>query len=227
MGACLAAAEQRGGGGLDRDNMDRGLLLLEIAGGAADGAARADARDEGIDLPVQIRPDLGAGRAVVRVGVGGVFKLPGDEAAGQLRSQLLGPGDGARHAVFAGGEHQLGAVGREQGAPLGAHGVGHGENDAVAAGDADGGEPDAGVAARRLDDDAAGGQATVGLGRFDHVQGDAVLRGARGVEALELQEEVGGQLRQLTVADGLEQRGVPDELAQGTVGVHGAASFLL
>ena len=69
--------------------------------------------------------------------------------------------------------------------------------------------------------------AAIGLGRFDHAQGDAVLRGARGVEALELQEEVGGQLRQLTVADGLEQRGVPDELAQGTVGVHGAASFLL
>lgn len=39
VGACLAAAEQRGGGGLDRSDMDRGLLLLEIAGGAADGAA--------------------------------------------------------------------------------------------------------------------------------------------------------------------------------------------
>ena len=225
MGACLAAAEQRGGGGLDRDDMDRGLLLLEIAGGAADGAARAGARDEGIDLPVQIRPDLGAGRAVVRVGVGGVFKLPGDEAAGQLRRQLLGPGDGARHAVFAGGEHQLGAVGREQGAPLGAHGVGHGENDAVAAGDADGGEPDAGVAARRLDDDSARLQQAALLGIVQHGAGDAVLYAARGVKIFDLGQQVCLQAARCGEALQLHERRVADKLGNAGIDFHKTGSF--
>ena len=95
MRAGLALREHRGGSGLNGDNLNLGVLLLEELAHAGHGAAGADAGDEDVDLAVGVIPDLGAGRGLVDGGVGGVHKLAGDNAVGSLLLQLLGLGDGA------------------------------------------------------------------------------------------------------------------------------------
>ena len=87
--------ESTGGSGLDGDDLNLGVLLLEELAHAGHSAAGANAGDEDVDLAVGVIPDLGAGRGLVDGGVGGVHKLAGDDAVGRLLLQFLGLGDGA------------------------------------------------------------------------------------------------------------------------------------
>ena len=100
------------------------------------------------------------------------------------------------------------------------HAVGHDQDQPIALDRGDHGEADAGVAAGRLDDGAAGLQAAVGLGRLDHSEADAVLDRAAGVGALALHPHlvVGEQAGEADV------RGVADG-GEDVVGLHGAGSF--
>ncbi len=84
-----------GAAGVDRagrvgaDDLDLGVLLLEVAADAADGAAGAHAGHEVGDLAVGLRPDLRAGGLVVRarvVRVGVLVRLP----RARLRGELVG-----------------------------------------------------------------------------------------------------------------------------------------
>ena len=70
---------------------------------AGDGAAGADARDEGVDAG-ELRQDLRTGRATMRLGVGRVAELLRHVPVGMLGQQLLGAADGAMHALRVGGE---------------------------------------------------------------------------------------------------------------------------
>ena len=94
--------------------------------------------------------------AVVRrwmSGLAGFLNCCGMKELGFAVQQFLRLGDGAVHALFAGREDDLGPEGLEQPAPLQAHGLGHGDDQLVAAGGTGEGQADAGVAAGRLDDD--------------------------------------------------------------------------
>ena len=70
------------------------------------------------------------------------------------------------------------------------------------------GEADAGVAARRLNDDAPRNELSLRLSAFDHVLRHAVLGAARYVAALELGKDAGIQTVPALVATQLQQRGV-------------------
>ena len=97
-----------------------GVPLLEVAADAGDGAAGADAGDEGGDLALGLLPDFRAGGAVVDLGVGEVGELVGPPGAGDLAGQPVGD------AVVA-----LGRVGRDVGRrddDLGAVGLRAGES---------------------------------------------------------------------------------------------------
>jgi hypothetical protein len=87
-------------------------------------------------------------------------------------------------------------------------GLRHDGRDRIALDLADHREGDAGVAARRLEDPAAGLELARVLGGLHHLEGDAVLDRARGVLLLELGEDphvrVGGHAREL------DERGVAD-----------------
>ena len=174
------------GVGLDRDDLHLGTALLEHLAHAGDGAARAHARDDDVDLAVGVGPDLLGGGAPVDGRVGGVLELLGDERRRVVLGDLGRLGDGAAHAVGSGCEHELGAVGLEQGAPLDAHGLGHGEDQLDPAGRAHHRQGDAGVAAGRLDDHRVGADQAGLLGGVDHRDADPVLHGVGGVEVLEL-----------------------------------------
>ena len=163
--------------------------LLEVAADAGDGAAGADARDERAELRGRRAPP----RSRARWSRSGPAGWPGCRTdrrsthRGSSAAISLGRVDGALHALRLGGEHELGTERPEQLAALDRHRLGHREDDAVAARGADQRQRDAGVAARRLDDDRlAARDDAARLGVVDHAPADAVLDRAAGVARLEL-----------------------------------------
>ena len=165
--------------------------LLEVAPGAADRAAGADARDEVRDPAVGVRPDLGAGGFVVPARTVLVGELVRVEGPGDLAGEPGGDGV-VRLGVLRGHggrrDDHLGAIGPERGDLGSVELVRHDEHHAIAALQRDQRQADAGVAARGLDDRAAGPEQPVALGGIDDGPGDAVLRGSAGVEVLDLGE---------------------------------------
>ena len=174
--------------GFDGDCEDGRLLLLEVLRGPGDGAAGPDTGHDHVDVAFRVVPDLRTRGLVVRVRVGRVHELAGDDGAGRGLAELVGLLDGALHALGAGREHDFGAVGGGELATLDRHGLGHHENHPVAALRGEHGKADAGVSAGGLDDGASGLERSVLLGGIEHGLGHAVLDGASGVGCLVLAE---------------------------------------
>src|SRR5690606_13664309 len=97
--ALLAAREDGAGLRLDGDDLDAGDPRLQHTADAGDGAARADAGNDRVNLAAGVLPDLLGRRALVHQRVGGVVELSWDDGVRQLLSQLLGAGDGGAHAA--------------------------------------------------------------------------------------------------------------------------------
>ena len=127
--------------------------------------------------------------AVVRsctVDIGGIVELLRHPRIGGRGEDLLGPRDRALHAVGARGEVEARAIGEHQAAALDRHRIGHHQDQLVALDRGDHRQADAGVAAGRLDDRAAGFQLARFLGVLDHRQRDAVLDRPAGIGAFGL-----------------------------------------
>src|SRR5262249_23099184 len=151
-GASLATGEHGGGGRLDSDGAEVRLARLKDLGDAGKGATSADTRDEHVYLAVGIAPQLLGGGGTVDSGIGWILELLRNPGARRLGGDLLGAGNGARHALCGGSQHHLGAQPAQHHAALHAHGLGHDEDAAVATGCRDPRQADASVAAGRLDD---------------------------------------------------------------------------
>ena len=215
----MALGEHGGIRGLNADDLDIRVFLLEILACAGQGAAGADACEEDIHLAVGVVPNLGAGGIVVLLGIGRVGELAGDEAVGNLLGQLVGLGDGVYH-LGAGGQHQLCAVSGHQATALHAHGFGHGDDNPVAPGGGKCGKGNAGVAGGGLNDHRVLVQNALFLGILQHGGGDTVLNGTGGVEQLNLCHDFGGNVMLLFIAGQLHQRGVTNELGNGMINCH-------
>src|SRR6478672_9809976 len=222
VGAGLAAVEDRGLRRLDGDDLHTGLAGLKDLADTRDRAAGADAGDDDVDLAVGVLPDLLGGGLAVDLGVGLVGELAREHPA-TLGGDLFGLGDRALHAGGRVGQDELGAEGPQQRAALLAHRLRHRQDDLVAAGCADHGERDAGVAGRRLDDRAARLELAARLGRVDDGDPDAVLDGVGGVVELEL----GGNGRRRSIRDLVEahERRVADQLGHVVVDRHCGGPF--
>ncbi len=90
----------------------------------------------------------------------------------------------------AGREHHLRAEEAHQLAALDRKALGHRDDQRVALGGADHGEPDAGVAGGRFDHRLAGLQLAGFLGRLDDAEGQAILDRAQRIERLDLDVKV-------------------------------------
>jgi hypothetical protein len=77
--APAAAGEHRRAAGLDRDDPQLRVALLQVLAHPGDRAAGADAGDEHVDPTVERRPDLRSGGAPVDLRVGRVGELVGQE----------------------------------------------------------------------------------------------------------------------------------------------------
>ena len=195
-------ADVLGAAGVDRalgvgaDDDEVGVALAQVAGGAGDRAAGADAGDQVGDLARGLLPDLGAGRLVVGLRVGLVEVLVGLERARDLVGQPVGDavvGLRRLRRHVGRGEHDVGAVGAQQVDLLPRHLVGHHRDHAVALQPGGDRQAGAGVARGRLDDRAAGHQPAVALGGLDQRDRDAVLDRAARVERLELGDQARAQ----------------------------------
>ena len=215
VGAGRALGQQRRVRGLDRDDLRAGHALLEHLADAGDRAARADAGDEVVDLAVGVADDLLGGGLAVDLDVRLVLELTGQDRARGLGEDLLGLRDRALHAAGGVGEDELGAVCLQQQPALDGHGGRHGEDDLVSTCRADHREGDAGVAARRLDDRAAGVQLAGCLGGIDDRDAQAILDAGGGVVELELRQN--GAADALRDAVEAYQRGVAE--GRGDVGM--------
>ena len=217
VGTCMAFAEDGRILRLHGNDLHTGLLALEILAHAGQGAAGTDAGHEHVYSAVRILPDLRAGGFKVGLGVGGVYKLAGNEAVGNLLGQLICLGNGTLHALGALGEHQLRAIGLHQLAALHAHGIRHDDDDAVAPCRCHGRKTDAGIAGGRLNNDGAGLQSASCFCVVDHGLGDPVLYGTGGVEVFQLYQNLGLQFLSLFNMGQLQQRGLANQLVSGCI----------
>jgi hypothetical protein len=188
-------------GRLDADDQRARIVGLERLADAGDRAAGADARDEHVDPAVERAQDLGPGADSVRLGIGRVGELVGQEHVG-VPGHRARRVDGLVHAPERLDDLHARAVQAQQRLALAAHALRQEYREVVALRGAAERERDARVARRRLDDrGAARLDPLLGLGRLDHRHADAVLHRAAGVERLELgveldAEAVGDQPRQ-------------------------------
>ena len=158
---------------------------------------------------------------------GGVCRV--GKLARQKRALFFGnfPGrlNGARHALCAGGKHQLGPIGQHQGAALGAHGIGHHNLRPVAAHGARHAQAHAGVAAGGLHHGVARVQAAGALGLVQRRNGHAVFGAAAGVAALQLYQKARGQALALFQIMQAHKRGVAHKLRRAIVNVFHAPAL--
>ena len=187
-----AARQHRAVLGLDRDHPEAGLARLQHRADPGQRAAGADAADHDIDRAAGVasrfpRRSCGGGSP----GLAGFWNCCGMKASGSDLDDLLGPGDGAAHALRRRGQLELGAEQQQHLAAFDRHAVRHRQDQPIALGGADKGERDPGIARGRLDQHGAGLDAAGGLGRLDHRQPDAVLDRGERVEELAFAEDVG------------------------------------
>src|SRR5437667_101671 len=116
----------------------------------------------------------------------------------------------ARHPLDRRGEMELGAEPGQEPLALDAHVVGHRQDQPVASHRGRHRQPDAGVAAGRLDDRGAGLEHAPPLGVLEHRDGDAVLDAPTGIERLELRHH--GRAARLGQPIESDHRRVADQL---------------
>ena len=119
-------------GGLDSDDLDIGILLLQILADTRNGTTSAHTSYEDVDLTICVVPNLDTRGSIVLGRVGRILKLLEDNAAWDRVAQLLSSTDSTSHSVLATGQAHLSAIGLHQIATLHAHGLGHGENEVIA-----------------------------------------------------------------------------------------------
>ena len=188
-GQCLR--DHRRVGRLHRDGLKRRLARLDHFTAAGERATGAHAGHDDVDCAVGVVPDFLGGGLAMNLQVGRVFKLLGDPRVWRLGCQLIGPLNGPLHALRPLGEDEFGAEHRQQCAALERHGLRHGKDQPVAFGRRDERQRNAGVAARRLDDDSVLGQRAALFGILDHRHANAILHAGERVEEFALEQHGG------------------------------------
>ena len=182
--------EQRRVGRLADDDLRVGALLSQNAADALQRAAGAVASHPEIEpVASEVVDDFARGGAGMEIRIGFVLELPRHEPAMSVRQfdRLLDHSDrplGGRR------DDDLCAQKAHQSPPFDAEALGHGDNERIAFRGADHGEPDAGVAARRLDDRLAGLEFAGSFRRLDHAERQTVLDRAQRVEGLDFHVEI-------------------------------------
>ena len=170
-----------------------GVPRLQVRRHAHHGAARADSGHERVGGERggrELRRDLRAGRAAVRLDVGGIGELARQEHIRIAGRQFLRQADAAEESALRGTDrHDLGAEAGDDAHALGAHPVGHEDGHRVPQRTADGGERDAGVAAGGLSDAHPGPQGAAAIRLFDDEERHPVLDAAGEVQRFLLRED--------------------------------------
>src|SRR5438270_802787 len=179
--------------------------------GAHERAARAEAGDEHVDA-VERLGDLGARAFVVRARVGRVRVLERHEVPRVVLRQLQREPNGAVRSFGARRLDDGRAVQAQQAPSLLRRVLREHARERVALQLRDERERDPSVAARRLEQLAAGLELPRRLGGVDHRLRDAVLDGAGRILPLELREDARAAAWRQALQ--LDERGLPDEIGE-------------
>ncbi len=173
--------------GIDADDFDGGIFLLEETADAADGASRAHAANEMRDFAFGVFPDFRAGGAVMGFGVHGIFVLIGVKGIGNFAREFFRYGIVAARIVrlnSGGADDDFGAESFEEIDFFARLLVRDGENDFIAAHGGDESEAHSRVAGSAFDNGAAGFEEAFALGFVDHPGGDTIFYGAAGIHVI-------------------------------------------
>ncbi len=152
--------------------------------------ARSVTRDPVVERRIrECFQDLGCGRSRMRIGVRLVLELAHQEPAVFL-GQFDRLGQHAAALERGGREHDPGAQKAHQLAPLDAETLGHRHDERITLAGAHHREPDARIAAGRLDHGLPRAERAAPLGIFDDAQREAVLDRAHRVEGLDLHVQI-------------------------------------
>ncbi len=197
--------------GLDTDDPDRGIHLLQVAADAADRAAGADTGKEIVDVARRLAPDFGPGRVIVRSDVELALVLVG---AHVLAVICLALDHALDHAACAFRREdraklvfdldQLDAEKTQHGFLLLRHALRYRDFDRRALCIGQGSQRDAGIARGRLDQRLA----FLELQAPEHELRRAVLDRTERVHALELEQQVEVGMRIEALADAQHRRRV-------------------
>jgi release factor glutamine methyltransferase len=186
VGARCATVQDGALFGLNGDDLHARLELLEALAHTGDGSTGTHTSDEDVNGAVSVGPDLLSGGRAVNGGVGAVLKLASKDCAGGVGHNLFGARNSTAHALGTRGKNNLSAVGTNQNATFNRHGLGHGQNDLVAASCTHQGQGDTGVTRGALHDGSSGLEFARLLSGIDDGLTQAVLHGVAGVVELEL-----------------------------------------
>ncbi len=154
MRAALALRQHGRGFGLNCNDLDIGILFLQIFARARKRTARADACDKNIDLAIGITVNFRSCCLVVRLGIRRVDKLPRNKAVFDFFGEFIRLRNRARHALCAVGQYQFRTVRFHQLSAFYAHRFGHGDNDFIPADSRHRAKTDACIARSRLNNRA-------------------------------------------------------------------------
>ncbi len=197
----LAAAQHRGDFRFADDDLRLRPFLAQHPRHALQRAAGAEPGHPVVErLAVEIVEDLARRGARMHVGVGLVFKLPGQKPAVGLR-QLVGLGDHAGAFVLGRRQHHLAAEKAHQLAPFDAEALRHGDHQRIALLGAHHGQPDTRIAAGCLNHRLPRLQLARPLGRLNDAKRQPVLDRAERIERLDLDVEIDAGRRQLVDLD--------------------------
>jgi len=176
--------------GLDPDNPDRGIVLLETPGDPHGGSRRSQGHDHHGYRPCGLAPDLRRRAFVMGPDIVRVVELIRPEIlARRFPHHEIGRLDGAVRTQVGRGEVQLGAHGLQDLLSFLAGRFRHGQAETIALGGGHQGQANARVAAGRLQNDLVLCQFAPRFGALDHGQGRPVLYGTAGIEAFHLGQD--------------------------------------
>ena len=125
------------------------------------------------------------------LGIGRIAELVRNEASGNLLCQLFRLYDRTAHAQFSGSQDKLRTVSTHEHLPLGAHGIGHDNDGAVASCRRHAGKTDARITGSGFNDGTAFLQKSLLLCIQNHGKSHTVLGRTGGIKILQLYQHSG------------------------------------
>ncbi len=217
MRARLSFGKHRRSGRFHGDDFHVLDFLFEEFSDACQSAARAHARDEIIDFAIRVFKNFRTRAFQMRLGIRGIFELPGNESVRIALQKFLGFFDCAFHSLRAVREDDFRAIRLDELPPFHAHRFGHNDNHFVAASRSHRSKSDSCVAARRFDYRRARLESAGFFRVVNHRLCDSVFHASRDVEQFEFRQDARGKSEFFFDVSQFKKRRAPDELIRRSV----------
>ena len=220
-----ALRQHRRTGRLYSNNLNIGILRLQVFAYTGNSTACTNASNKDVNLAFSILPDFRTGRRSMRCRISRISELARDKAVRRAFSKLLCFSNRALHALRTIGQHQLCAIGLQQVAAFNAHRFRHGQNNFVATRSSYRCQTDTGVAAGGLNNSSPRLQRTLCFCVVNHCLSNSILYAASRIEVFQLAQNLCFQLVCSFVIFQLQQRSAANQISNASINCHDNRSF--